>query len=190
MDRSWRLRAAVLTLAGVLAVHHGRYRFAPPEHAHALAGVHGYLGWLTPVAGALLFLATVHFAARLADPGRSRPRLPGVRTLWAAAGAALLTVFGAQECVEHALVDGHLPTFAELLGSGGWTAIPLAALAAGAIALLLRGAAAALRWAVARRRARPRRAPWAPPAPAAPVLPAPRKVLARRLAGRGPPLSA
>jgi hypothetical protein len=34
----WRLHASILTLAGVLGVHEGRYLFATP--AHEQAGVH------------------------------------------------------------------------------------------------------------------------------------------------------
>ncbi|HEX8104776.1 MAG TPA: hypothetical protein VF533_19310, partial [Solirubrobacteraceae bacterium] len=63
MTWTWRLRAALLTLIGVLAVHAGRYRLAPPEHAHEYGAAHGYLGWLVPAAGALLFLAAVQVGA-------------------------------------------------------------------------------------------------------------------------------
>ena len=108
--------------------------------------------------------------------------------LWLAATGSLLGVFGAQESLETLLSHGHLPGLADLVGAGGWTAVPLAVAAGGLIALLLRGAATVLRWALGRRR-RPvvRHAPPALLAPRRPLLAARRSVLARRLAGRGPP---
>ncbi len=188
MTRVWRLRAGVLTLVGALAVHHGRYAFASDEHAHALASAHRYLVWLAPVAAVLLFLAAAQLAASLTRPGAGeRAALPGPRTLWAAATATLLVAFAAQESAETLLAHGALPG----LGDGAWTAGPFALVAGGIIALLLRGAQEAVRWAA--RRVRPVRAPAGAAAPAAPrpvVLAAPRSVLARRLAGRGPPRAA
>jgi hypothetical protein len=65
MTGIWRIRATILTLAGALGVHQGRYLFAPQEHEHELAGVHGYLPWITPALGALVFLAVVQLVARL-----------------------------------------------------------------------------------------------------------------------------
>jgi hypothetical protein len=188
MSALWRLRAAVLILVASLAVHEGRYLFATSDHEHGLAGAHAYLAWLIPAAGALLFLAAAHLAVRLplSEPGPD-PALPRLRTLWLVATAALLHVFALQELLETALSHGHLPGPGDLLGGGGWTAIPFAVAAAAAVALLLRGAAGIVRWALVRA-ARRRRVPaCAAHAPATP-LPAPRgSVLARRLAGRGPP---
>ena len=114
--------------------------------------------------------------------------LPRARTLWLAATVSLLGVFGAQESAEWLLSHGRLPELADILGAGGWTAVPLAVAAGALIALLLRGAATVLRWALGRRR-RPlgRLAPPAPLVPRRPRLAAARSVLARRLAGRGPP---
>jgi hypothetical protein len=184
----WRLRATVLTLAGVLGVHQGRYLFATPAHEHQLAGVHGYLPWLIPLAGALVFLAIAHLAVRLGRPARPLPELPGAKTLWAAATLCLIHVFALQECAETLLADGRLPLLTELFGAGGWTAIPLAVAAGAAITLLLRGAARAVRWALARRRPRAsRRRPAVSGLPSLPLLAPRQSVLARRMAGRAPP---
>jgi hypothetical protein len=188
MTGVWRLRAAVLVLVGMLALHHGRYVFATAEHEHELAAVHRYLPWLASASGVLLFLAVVQLVAYVAredaDPG---PELPRGRTLWAAATGTLIAVFVVQESLETLLTHGHLPALAELLGAGGWSALPLAVAIAGLIALLLRGAATVLQWALGRRRPVIRRAPSARLAPRRPRLAVARSVLARRLAGRGPP---
>lgn len=188
MTGIWRLRAAVLTLVGAVVVHHGRYAFVSPEHEHELAAAHTYLTWLAPASAVLLFLAVTQLVAYLGRTGDgAAPRLPRARTLWLAGTATLLAVFGAQESLETLFSHGHLPHVADLLGAGGWTAIPFALAAGGLIALLLRGAATVVRWALGRQRRPVRQAPLALLAPRSPVLAAPGSVLARRLAGRGPP---
>ena len=188
MSGIWRLRAAVLILVGALGVHHGRYAFATAEHEHDFARAHSYLPWLACAAAVLLFLAVVQLAAYLGR-GKRNPgiELPRVRTLWPAATCTLLGVFGAQESVESLLSHGHLPELTQLVGGGGWTAVPLAVAAGAVIALLLRGAATVLRWALGRRRAVARQAALVLLAPRRPLLAVARSVLARRLAGRGPP---
>ena len=189
MTGIWRLRAAVLILVGALALHHGRYAFATPEHAHDVAAAHAYLPWLAGVSAMALFLLLAQIAAHFGRPGTAAGlELPRPRTLWLAATVSLLGVFGLQESAEWYLSHGHLPDLADVLGAGGWTAVPLAVGAGALIALLLRGAATVLRWALGRRR-RPlvRHAPPALLAPRRPRLAAARSVLACRLAGRGPP---
>src|SRR3712207_178420 len=116
MTAIWRIRAVILALAGVLAVHHGRYVLAPRHHDHALASAHAYLTWLIPLTGALLFLAVVHLGARLCRPGAdAAPALPSTRTLWVAAAGCLLTVYVAQEAAETLFAHGTLPAPAELV---------------------------------------------------------------------------
>lgn len=186
MTGIWRLRAAVLTLAGVLAVHDGRYLFATPEHA--LATAHVYLPWLVSAAGMLLFFAVAQLAANLGRPGGRAPELPRVRTLWLIATMTLLCVFGAQESLETAFAYGRLPELADVLGSGGWAAVPLAVAAGGVIAVLLRSAATVVRWASTRARSPVGRTPVALEVPCAPLLTPRGSVLARCLAGRAPPV--
>jgi hypothetical protein len=186
MSRLWRLRAAVLTLAGALLVHEGRYLFAPPEHEHALAAAHTYLGWLVPTAGALLFLAFAQVAARIGRVRGEDVRLPGVGALWVGAAGCLLSVFLVQECAEGFIAHGELPLLGDILGAGGWVAVPLCAAVGGLVALLLAGAARVLRWAIARR-STPRRRLGAVRTRAVVALVPRASVLARRLAGRAPP---
>jgi hypothetical protein len=187
MTGIWRVRAAVLTLVGVLAVHDGRYLFATHEHEHELAPVHMYLTWLVPAAGALLFLAVAQLAANLSRPQATAPQLPRARALWLAATTTLLCVYGAQESLETVFSYGRVPELADVVGSGGWAAIPLAGAAGGVIAALLRGAATVVRWALTRARRPAGRTPVAVDRPRTPALTPRGSVLARRLAGRAPP---
>src|SRR4051794_33072098 len=132
MTLAWRLRAALLALAGALAVHEGQALFAAPEHEHALAGAHAYLAWLVPATGALLVLACSHAATHVLGGGRCAvPTLPRAGVLWATAAGGLTAAYFAQESLETLLTHGHLPVAAELLAHGGWIAIPLAAPAGG-----------------------------------------------------------
>jgi hypothetical protein len=184
----WTMRTAALMGAGTFGVH--QLRFALPigdggGGAGAVAG-HGYLVPLGPVAAGVLLLA---FAAGLARIARDAPEpAPRFRRLWAGASASLFAVYCAQESIEAMLTSGHPAGLERLLGHGGWTALPMAVAVGLAIALIVRGAAAASALVAARR------APWAFPSPAAPVhalLPpsAPRRMngAARHLAARGPP---
>ncbi len=184
---SWRIRAALLTLIGVLAVHAGRYEIAPPAHAHEFGAAHAYFTWLVPVAGALLVLAVLQVGAAIRRGVGDAPALPRGRTLWAVATLTVLGVLTAQELLETWVTHGHVPSLAAVFGAGGWVAAPLAAVAAAVIALVLRGAAEAVRRALARALDRPRaHAPRA----ARPVLDllVPRSSqLARHVAGRAPP---
>jgi hypothetical protein len=185
----WRGKAAALALAGALGVHHARYALVPPEHLHEYSAAHAYLPWVVPVAGALLFLAAAQLAL-LVRRAEGAAALPGVRALWLAATFTLLLAFGAQEVLEGLAAHGQAPGLGELLGEGGWVVLPLAALAGGLIALLLRGAEHVVRWALARRRADRRRAPVAVVRIRVASRRAPRtSELARFLAGRAPPLS-
>ncbi|HEV3000319.1 MAG TPA: hypothetical protein VGW75_06230 [Solirubrobacteraceae bacterium] len=192
---AWRLRATVLVLVGAVVVHRAVYAAAgvhPDERAHA------YLDWLTPALVALLFAGVAEVAVRALRVHR-RPAAPPPRgrVLWPALSAALLAIFVAQEAAEALLTraqghgHGHELALAELLlAHGAWAAGP-AALAVGALlALALRGAAAADAWSLAIVPPRPAAAaPSRAPLPFAAVPGAPRDVLARNLAGRGPPLA-
>jgi hypothetical protein len=175
-----------------LGVHRGRWLLATPEHEHALSAVHGYLAWATPLVTVLAFLVAAQLAALVArGPGRAAPgRLPSRGLLWFAATASLLGTYAAQETIELAAVHGHLPVLADLVAEGGWVAIPLALLAGGAISLLLRGAERLVRWAAGRSARHGRVARLRPLHPRVADRVAPASLLARRLAGRAPPLVA
>jgi hypothetical protein len=159
------IRFAALLGFGALLVHQGRYLLAgsPPD-----GSVHGYLG----PSGSLLAGVMVLALARLAL-GRAAPA-PRVRLLWPGTALALTAVYCLQETAE-----GVSP-----LAHGGWLALPLAVLVGLAIALLMRGARAAV----------PGGRPWhSPPAAAravrvAAVLPLQARPGAPRLLpARGPP---
>lgn len=187
MSSIWRVRAAVLTLVGELAVHHGRYLFATSEHEHELASAHRYFTWLVPVVGVLLFVGIVHFLAHLERESEvARCRVPRVRALWLVNSVVLLSVFVTQESAETFFAHGYLPELGDLLGAGGWTAILFAFAVGALVALLLRGAVAVVAWARRSLRSRARRVA-SQPVPRPVRLVARESVLARRLAGRAPP---
>jgi hypothetical protein len=173
---------AALMGAGTFAVH--QLRFALYGGAGAGVQGHGYLVPLGPVLAGLLLLA---FAAGLARIARGAPDpAPRFRRLWVGASLGLLAVYCVQETIE-AFVAAHNPP--ALLGHGGWVALPLAVAAGLAIALIMRGAAAASALVAGR-------APWLAPAdaPVVQILPppwAPRRTrgASRHLAARGPPLA-
>ena len=190
MSGTWRLRAAVLTLGGALVVHQGRYAMAPREHDGDLAAAHGYIGWLMPLAAALVFLVALELGAAIAAR-RALPAspLPSGRALWVTSALTLLAVFGVQETIEMTAAEGRLPAAVELLAHGGWQVAALSVAVGGVLALLLRGAARAVRWALRRGRSAPRRRAVLRAARHRPVLTPSCSVLARNLAGRAPPIA-
>jgi hypothetical protein len=188
----WRLRAAILFLAGGLLLHQVRYAIAPADLVREFAPAHKYLWWLIPVVGTLLFVATTHWAARLRTPDRDRlPQLPSVRVLWAMVTAGLVVAFGAQEFVESLIFRDQVLTWAELAGGNGWVVLPLAVAVGGVVAVLLKGAVKAQRWALGRHvPSASGRGSLPAVRPSAVVLVPRASVLARELAGRAPPVRA
>jgi hypothetical protein len=178
------LRAGAMLAAGSLAVHELRF-VAGYGSADAVDG-HGYLAVVAPVVALALAAACGAWLARL---GRSTsPACPALT--WLGASTALAGTYVVQETIESLTSPGHPGPFAH----GGWIALPVSLVVGALVALMLRGARAADDVvAVAAQ-------PWSPltaihTAPAAIALPAvasaaPRRsVLARRLAGRAPPLA-
>ncbi len=190
-----RLRAAALMPAAVLTVHQLRYQLAFGGHTDArLASQgHAYLGTVAPLAAMLVAIAAGVFIAGLArarregEAGeRGRPFL----LVWLLAAAALLGIYVAQELAEGMLAAGHPAGLHGVFGDGGMWALPLAVALGTVVALALRVADAAKRWAAGlgergETRARARR----PLRPAAIFMPAPAP-LALAAAGRAPPLGA
>ena len=189
---SHRLRLVSLLAAGALAVHQLRYLIGYGHHSgEVLAGQgHGYLSFVSRAVVVLAALAIVGFLGRLLKASRgpvSEAVLPRRRRLWALGAGALIFMYGLQEGLEGQIERGHPSGLVGIFGHGGWIAIPLAIAVAGLIALLLRGAEAAIEQTA--REARHRAAPSTDlraPLPA-PALNAPNP-LAGHLAGRGPPL--
>ena len=192
-----RFRAAALMPAAVLTVHQLRFQLAFGSHADSklAAQGHEYLGVLAPIAATLLaigvglLLAAIALAWRRGGgEGESPTQAFAFHKLWLLAAFSLLAIYCGQELLEGFLATGHPEGLAGVFGEGGLWAIPLSVLLGGVVALGLRAADAAVRWA-AGRRVRPR-VPRAParhlPRPALVSL-ALRQPLADAAAGRAPP---
>ncbi|MEA2423069.1 MAG: hypothetical protein QOF55_2168 [Thermoleophilaceae bacterium] len=172
---------AALMGAGAFGVHQLRYAltYDGPQAAHG----HGYLVPVGAVLTGVLLLAFASALGRIAR--RTAESVPRFRRLWAGASLSLLLVYCAQESIE-AVVTGGMPG---LPGQGGWVALPLALAVGLAIALIMRGTAAATS-ALADRR------PWRAPVRIAaiqtllpPWAPAKTRGSAVHLAPRGPPVA-
>jgi hypothetical protein len=180
------LRAGAMLAAGSLAVH--ELRFLAGYGGENSVGGHGYLAWAAPLLALLIAAACGAWLARVGRSGASAPRRFGVT--WIGAAGSLLATYVLQETVEGLTSTGH----PGLTAHGGWIAVPAALLVGGLVALMLAGVQAADRAAAVAAK------PWSPVTlavaahealavrPAGPHALRPR-ILARRLAGRGPPLA-
>jgi len=185
-------RSAALLAAGVLAVHELRYLAGYGDRADAASVAHGheYLSLAGPLVAAVLAAACGRFAAALLTArrtGRSEARRPRLATTWAAASMILVAAYVGQESLEALLHAGHPGGLAGVFGEGGWAALLLALAVGALIALLLRGASAAIGRAARRRRACPRSWPQRREGRPRPALAFASAPLARHLAGRAPP---
>jgi hypothetical protein len=192
------IRAAALMPAAVLTVHQLRFQLAFGGRAESRLASEGhqYLGALAPIAamilaiGVGLFLATVSRAWRRGmdqeEEGR-RPASTFART-WLLAAVALLAIYCGQELLEGFLASGHPGGIAGVFGEGGLWAVPLSAALGAVVALGLRIADVAVRWAAGRSaRSQVPRSPIRLFLPAAGVFLALREPLADAAAGRAPP---
>jgi hypothetical protein len=191
------IRAAALMPAAVLTVHQLRFQLAFGGRAESRLASEGhqYLGALAPIAamilaiGVGLFLATVSRARRREmdeDEGR-RPPSTFART-WLLAAVALLAIYCGQELLEGFLASGHPGGIAGVFGEGGLWAVPLSVALGAVVALGLRVADLAVRWAAGRpARSHVPRSPIRLFLPAAGVFLALREPLADAAAGRAPP---
>lgn len=191
--RRFVLLAAALLPPAALAVHELRYRLAFGDETGSAVAAHGHghLAIIAPIvallcaAGCARLLLCVARGATDVAPRVALPRM------WAACAVALLAVYGGQELLEGALSPGHAAGLDAILAGRGWLALPLCILVGFALAGVLR-----LARVVAERRARRHaavrpavaRAAWQP-ARSRVVLPC-ACPLARRLAGRAPPIVA
>jgi hypothetical protein len=167
--------------SGAWAVHELRFVIAPVNGGDGPG--HGYLHALLPLLTVLVALAATGFVARLVAPRDERAAARSLRADWLSSAAVLLVSFVLQETGE-SLLSAHGPVFA----AGGWVGIPLAAVIGFAVALLLRGAQAAVE-AGTRVTARVRVAPPSLPLALLASAAARRPALAplRHLAARPPP---
>jgi hypothetical protein len=176
-----RLRRAALLSSGAWAVHELRFTVAPVDGG--MGPGHAYLHALLPLLTVLVALAATGFVARLVAPRREHAAARSLRADWASCAAVLLVSFVLQESAE-SLLSAHGP----VLAAGGWWGVPLAALVGLGVALLLRGAHAAVA-AGTRVAARLRVVLPALPVASCPPLAARRPAPAphRHLAARPPP---
>ena len=189
-----RWRGAAFVPAGVLAVHQLRYQLAfGGQSGHELSAQgHAYLSSLAPPIALLFALGFGLTLANLAQAWRSgrvrrSPSHP-LLALWLLVSAGLVAVYIGQESLEGLLSSGHPGGLAGVFGDGGWLAIPAALAVGGLIALVLRGASAAERWAARRSRSfrQSRRRTIATPRPLEVWISRP-EPLASEAAGRAPP---
>jgi hypothetical protein len=215
-----RLRAAALMPAAVLTVHQLRFllAFGGGSGAELEKEGHQYLSALAaPIAMSVAIVVGLFFARLAAawaegdaEEGRmprrqagqgggpaARGRVGGERAaarrflrLALLIGAALLALYSCQELLEGVLSSGHPEGFGGVFGDGGWWAVPLSLACGLVVAVALRGARAAIRWAAARHRgpttSHRRLAPVSRPRRLALPRPVP---LAGAAAGRSPPLA-
>jgi hypothetical protein len=168
---------AALMGAGAFAVHQLRYALSYGREV----GGHGYLVPVGAVVVGVLLFAFAVALGRIAR--RAHETAPRLRRLWAGTTVALIAVYCVQESIE-GLVTGAVPGMFE---HHGWVAVPVAAAVGLAIALIMRGTAAATR--LPTRSAAPRAAGRIEPLEIflLPWLPASTRASARHLAARGPP---
>jgi hypothetical protein len=191
------LRAGALIAASALALHELRYLIGYGDASgQALASQgHSYL----PAAGALVALALALAAAQLVTAlahvlrgDRSERRPAPLWLAWSLGTLALLGVYTGQELTEGLLASGHPAGFDAVVADGGLVAVPRAIGVGLLVALVMRGAHAAIA-AVARRGRTalpsPARALRAVRLVAAPVRGPSSSVIARNLAGRAPPVA-
>lgn len=162
-------------------MHELRFTIAPVDGG--VGPGHSYLHAALPLLTVLVALAATGFVARLVAPRRERSASRSLRADWASCAAVLLVSFVLQESGE-SLLSAHGPVFA----AGGWWGVPLAAVIGLGVALLLRGARAAVE-AGTRVAGRLRVALAAPALPtfAPPAAHRPAAAPLRHLAARPPP---
>ncbi|MDO8184252.1 hypothetical protein Q7L71_01600, partial [Conexibacter sp. CPCC 205706] len=178
-----RYRGMALLPLAALAVHQLRYALAfGADASQRLAEQgHAYLGSVEAVAVMLCAVTLGSFLTRLASAWTSGAAASGpaaarhgLLKLWAVAALVLAAVYSGQELLEGMLTAGHPPGLEGVLGNGGWLMVPLSVAVGGLLALLLRGAQAALALVRGVRAARPAASP------AAPAVPRPATVAPRR----------
>jgi len=173
---------AALMGAGAFGVHQLRFALAP-DHGRSLHA-HTYLA---PVGAVLVGVLLFALAAALARMARGVvEKAPRFRRLWAGTSASLIAVYCVQESIESLLTHGGTtPMFAR----GGCIAVPLALAIGLAIAVVMRGAAAASAVVAASRQAHQPTVSFAPlEVLLEPWSPRRARATARHLAARGPPL--
>jgi hypothetical protein len=131
----------MLLPAAAFAVHQLRYElgYGSRSGAALAAQGHGYQNSLAPWAVLLLAVAVGTFLARLARAatGRAETKRRSFSTLFGFTWVLLFAVYCVQEWLEGVFAVGHPAGLPGIIGHGGWWAVPLSAVAAAVVALLL-----------------------------------------------------
>jgi hypothetical protein len=188
-------RRVLLAAVASLGLHWLRASAGWGGHVHGeLDAAHAYV----PIATwAVLFgaaLVTAHFVFRLTTPAGSAqssqdaPR--GLLRSWWWVSLTLIFICVGQEALEHVWVTGTIPAIDQGLTAGGWTVVPLAALAGAVVTGASWGSDAALTLACSSARTRIRQAlSCGLDRRLATEHPLGREPLAALPAGRAPPLA-
>jgi hypothetical protein len=190
--RRFALIAAALLPAAALAVHELRYRLAFGDDTGSVLAEHGhgYLSVLSPVAVLLCAAGCARLLLSVAQGLPDRTPRAGLPQMWLASAGALFTIYASQELLEGMLSPGHAAGLDAIFAGSGWLAAPLSVLVGLALALVLRLARAVAQCRAQRHVVRVAlRSPNGLRATSAIVTPR-ACLLARRLAGRAPPLTA
>jgi hypothetical protein len=188
-------RRVLLAAVASLGLHSLRASAGWGGHAHGeLDAAHAYVPvatWAVLLAAALV---TVHFVFRLTTPAGTAPSSRdapcGLLRRWWWVSLTLIFICVGQEALEHVWVTGTVPPVDQALTAGGWTVVPLAALAGAVVTAASWGSDAALNASSSARTRVPqalrcgldRRLPTEHPLR--------REPLAALAAGRAPPLAA
>jgi hypothetical protein len=153
----------LLAAVAALGLHSLRASAGWGGHAHGeLDAAHAYIPaatWAVLLGAALV---AAHFVFRLTTPAgsaqSSQEALRGLLRSWWLVSLTLLFICVGQETLEHLWVAGSVPAIDQALTAGGWTVIPLAALAGAVVTGASRGSDAALTLASSSAQTRVRRA--------------------------------
>jgi hypothetical protein len=156
------LRRVLLATAAALGLHSLRASAGWGGHAHGgLDAAHAYIPaatWAVLLAAALV---TAHFVFRLTTPVGAAPSSQdaprGLLRSWWWVSLTLIFVCVGQEVLEHVWVTGTVPAVDHVLTAGGWTVVPLAALAGAVVTGASWGSDAALTLAPSSARTRIRK---------------------------------
>ena len=186
-------RRVLFAAVASLGLHSLRAGAGWGGHAHGeLDAAHGYVPLATWAVLLGAALATAHFIFLLAAPAAPSSRdapFGGVRS-WLWVSLTLIFICVGQEALEHVWITGSVPPIDQALSAGGWTVIPLAALAGAVVTAASWGSDAALKLASSSARTRIPRALRCGLDRRLPTEhPLRREPLAALPAGRAPPLA-
>jgi hypothetical protein len=142
-------RRVLLAAVAALGLHGLRASAGWGGHAHGeLDAAHAYMSFATWAVLLAAALVTAHFVFRLttsagsAQSSQGAPR--GLLRSWWWVSLTLIFICVGQEIVEQVWVTGTVPAVDQALTAGGWTVVPLAALAGAVVTGASWGSDAAL----------------------------------------------